>query len=166
MNKYYWLVTNMLHITCFGLNVSSNLLSFMKQWKYMKILWIVKFSYLLKGQLSFWRHLAVFFFENRDSVIQAWFWSFKKTKSKFSLWWPLIFLIFFQFSGSLDAHHLMEILLSKGMKIRLLDLKRGDIRPGLANLRNRGIQNFIVDIGAEYLKLFFEEVRNSSVKIR
>ena len=44
--------------------------------------------------------------------------------------------------------------------MRLLDLKRGDIRPGLAELRNRGIQNFLVDIGAEFgvLKLFFDEV--------
>ena len=46
----------------------------------------------------------------------------------------------------------------QGVKVRLLDLKRGDIRPGLAGLRNDGINNFIVDIGAEYLKLFFEEV--------
>ena len=52
----------------------------------------------------------------------------------------------------------MELLQSQGVKVRLLDLKRGDIRPGLAKLRNRGIQNFLVDIGAEYLKLFFEEV--------
>ena len=61
--------------------------------------------------------------------------------------------------GSLDAHQLVELLQSQGVKVRLLDLKRGDIRPGLADLRNRGIQNFLVDIGAEYLKLFFEEVR-------
>jgi len=53
----------------------------------------------------------------------------------------------------------MELLQSQGIKVRLLDLKRGDIRPGLADLRNRGIHNFLVDIGAEYLKLFFEEVR-------
>ena len=48
--------------------------------------------------------------------------------------------------------------------MRLLDLKRGDIRPGLAELRNRGIQNFLVDIGAEFgvLKLFFDEVSPES----
>ena len=61
--------------------------------------------------------------------------------------------------GSLDAHQLMEMLQSQGVKVRLLDLKRGDIRPGLAQLRNRGIHNFIVDIGVEYLKVFFDEVR-------
>ena len=53
---------------------------------------------------------------------------------------------------------MMELMQRKGIKMRLLDMKRGDIRPGLARLRNEGIQNFIVDIGAEYLKLFFEEV--------
>ena len=62
------------------------------------------------------------------------------------------------FLGSLDAHKLMEILQNQGIKVRLLDLKRGDIRPGLAKLRNKGIQHFVVDIGQEYLKLFFEEV--------
>ena len=64
------------------------------------------------------------------------------------------------FLGSLDAHQLVELLQSQGVKVRLLDLKRGDIRPGLAELRNRGIQNFLVDIGAEFgvLKLFFDEV--------
>ncbi len=36
----------------------------------------------------------------------------------------------FYFTGSLDAHQLLEILQSQGIKIRLLDLKRGDIRPG------------------------------------
>ena len=61
-------------------------------------------------------------------------------------------------TGSLDAHRLMEELQSQGIKIRLLDLKRGDIRPGLANLRNNGINNFIVDIGVDYLKVFFDEV--------
>ena len=68
-------------------------------------------------------------------------------------------MVCFKFLGSLDAHQLVELLQSQGVKVRLLDLKRGDIRPGLADLRNRGIQNFLVDIGAEYLKLFFEEVR-------
>ena len=53
---------------------------------------------------------------------------------------------------------MMELMQRQGIKMRLLDMKRGDIRPGLARLRNEGIQNFIVDIGAEYLKLFFEEV--------
>ena len=53
---------------------------------------------------------------------------------------------------------MMELMQRQGVKMRLLDMKRGDIRPGLARLRNEGIQNFIVDIGAEYLKLFFEEV--------
>ena len=48
----------------------------------------------------------------------------------------------------------MEILQNQGVKVNLLDLKRGDIRPGLAKLRNKGIQHFIVDIGQEYLKLF------------
>ena len=67
------------------------------------------------------------------------------------------------FLGSLDAHQLVELLQSQGVKVRLLDLKRGDIRPGLAELRNRGIQNFLVDIGAEFgvLKLFFDEVCTS-----
>ena len=68
-------------------------------------------------------------------------------------------MVCLNFLGSLDAHQLVELLQSQGVKVRLLDLKRGDIRPGLADLRNRGIQNFLVDIGAEYLKLFFEEVR-------
>ena len=68
-------------------------------------------------------------------------------------------MVCFKFLGSLDAHQLVELLQSQGVKVRLLDLKRGDIRPGLADIRNRGIQNFLVDIGAEYLKLFFEEVR-------
>ena len=53
---------------------------------------------------------------------------------------------------------MMESMQRQGVKVRLLDLKRGDIRPGLARLRNDGIYNFVVDIGAEYLKLFFEEV--------
>ena len=69
-------------------------------------------------------------------------------------------MVCLKFLGSLDAHQLVELLQSQGVKVRLLDLKRGDIRPGLADLRNRGIQNFLVDIGAEYLKLFFEEVRH------
>ena len=68
-------------------------------------------------------------------------------------------MVCLNFLGSLDAHQLVELLQSQGVKVRLLDLKRGDIRPGLADLRNRGIQKFLVDIGAEYLKLFFEEVR-------
>ena len=67
--------------------------------------------------------------------------------------------------GSLDAHQMMEVLQRQGVKVRLLDLKRGDIRPGLAHLRNDGIQNFIVDIGAEYLKLFFEEVSVAYINI-
>ena len=74
-------------------------------------------------------------------------------------------MVCFKFLGSLDAHQLVELLQSQGVKVRLLDLKRGDIRPGLADLRNRGIQNFLVDIGAEYLKLFFEEVRQIKLQI-
>lgn len=69
-------------------------------------------------------------------------------------------------SGSLDAHQLMELMQSQGVRVRLLDLKRGDIRPGLANLRNMGIENFIVDIGAEYLKVFFEEVSKQKVSLK
>ena len=67
-------------------------------------------------------------------------------------------LSYLLFLGSLDAHQMMESMQRQGVKVRLLDLKRGDIRPGLARLRNDGIYNFVVDIGAEYLKLFFEEV--------
>ena len=66
-------------------------------------------------------------------------------------------------SGSLDAHKVMEILQNQGVKVNLLDLKRGDIRPGLAKLRNKGIQHFIVDIGQEYLKLFFEEAMKAGI---
>ena len=57
----------------------------------------------------------------------------------------------------------MEILQNQGVKVNLLDLKRGDIRPGLAKLRNKGIQHFIVDIGQEYLKLFFEEAMKAGI---
>ena len=73
-------------------------------------------------------------------------------------------MVCLKFLGSLDAHQLVELLQSQGVKVRLLDLKRGDIRPGLADLRNRGIQNFLVDIGAEYLKLFFEEVKANLIR--
>ena len=66
-------------------------------------------------------------------------------------------------SGSLDAHKVMEILQNQGVKVNLLDLKRGDIRPGLAKLRNKGIRHFIVDIGQEYLKLFFEEAMKAGI---
>ena len=52
----------------------------------------------------------------------------------------------------------MEQLQSHGISVRLLDLKPGDIRPGLAELRNKGITNYVVNIGSEYLKIFFKEV--------
>ena len=42
-------------------------------------------------------------------------------------------------------------------RVQILDLKHSDSRPDLVNLRNAGVQHFIVDIGADLLNIFFAE---------
>lgn len=79
------------------------------------------------------------------------------------LQWTELALISHRETASLDAQQLMELLQSSGINVRLLDLKRGDIRPGLATLRNRGIKNFLVDIGDEYLELFFDQAMKAGI---
>ena len=72
--------------------------------------------------------------------------------------------IFF-ITASLDSPLLLEKLqlFKHGeniRKIHLLDLKHSDSRPDLVQLRNSGVQHFIVDIKAELLNIFFDQVTN------
>ena len=67
------------------------------------------------------------------------------------------------FVASLDTQLLLEQLQSKrGGRFRsethLLDLKHSDARPDLVRLRNAGVKYFIVDIGADLLNIFFNQV--------
>ena len=75
----------------------------------------------------------------------------------------LIFDDFFLFIASLDAQLLLEQLQpdnNEGRvgRIQLLDLKHSDSRPDLVRLRNDGVKHFIVDIGADLLNIFFDQV--------
>ena len=47
-------------------------------------------------------------------------------------------------------------------KIHVLDLKHSDARPALVHLRNSGVQHFIVDIKAELLNIFFDQVNKNT----
>ena len=72
----------------------------------------------------------------------------------------------FIFSASLDTQLLLELLQSphtneRRRRIEILDLKHTDSRPDLVKLRNAGFQNFIVDIGADLLNIFFDQVIES-----
>ena len=72
--------------------------------------------------------------------------------------------IIFLFSASLDSPLLLELLQStpadgKIRRVQLLDLKHSDSRPELVSLRNSGVQHFIVDIGADLLNIFFDQVK-------
>ena len=67
------------------------------------------------------------------------------------------------FTASLDAQLLLEQLQPSNnegsvRRIQLLDLKHSDSRPDLVRLRNDGVQHFIVDIGADLLNIFFDQV--------
>ena len=66
----------------------------------------------------------------------------------------------------MDTQLLLELLQpvqsdGRTRRIELLDLKHTDSRPDLVNLRNSGVQNFIVDIGADLLNIFFNQVKTS-----
>ena len=70
----------------------------------------------------------------------------------------------------MDTQLLLEQLQSthngRGIRrIQLLDLKHSDSRPDLVRLRNAGVQHFIVDIGAELLNIFFDQVSPDSIAI-
>ena len=74
--------------------------------------------------------------------------------------------IFF-IAASLDSPLLLERLqLFKDgenvRKIHLLDLKHSDSRPDLVHLRNSGVQHFIVDMKAELLNIFFDQVNENT----
>ena len=74
--------------------------------------------------------------------------------------------IFF-IAASLDSPLLLEKLqLFKDgenvRKIHLLDLKHSDSRPDLVHLRNSGVQHFIVDMKAELLNIFFDQVNKNT----
>ena len=69
----------------------------------------------------------------------------------------------FFITASLDSPLLLEKLqlFKEGenvRKIHLLDLKHSDSRPDLVHLRNSGVQHFIVDMKAELLNIFFDQV--------
>ena len=74
--------------------------------------------------------------------------------------------IFF-IAASLDSPLLLEKLqLFKDgenvRKIHLLDLKHSDSRPDLVQLRNSGVQHFIVDMKADLLNIFFDQVNKNT----
>lgn len=64
------------------------------------------------------------------------------------------------FAGSLDVRMLAERLQASTSKVSLLELVHSDVRPDLARIRNEGIDNFVVDVGAKHLKTFFQQVGN------
>ena len=69
----------------------------------------------------------------------------------------------FFISASLDTQLLLELLQpahsnGRTRRTHVLDLKHTDSRPDLVGLRNAGVQNFIVDIGADLLNIFFDQV--------
>ena len=73
----------------------------------------------------------------------------------------------FFITASLDSPLLLEKLqLFKDgenvRKIHLLDLKHSDSRPDLVHLRNSGVQHFIVDMKAELLNIFFDQVKKDT----
>ena len=70
-------------------------------------------------------------------------------------------------TASLDSPLLLEKLqlFKEGenvRKIHLLDLKHSDSRPDLVHLRNSGVQHFIVDMKAELLNIFFDQVKKDT----
>ena len=68
---------------------------------------------------------------------------------------------YISFTATLDTQLLLELLQSNqdsNRKVQILDLKHSDSRPDLVNLRNAGVQHFIVDIGADLLNIFFDQV--------
>ena len=54
---------------------------------------------------------------------------------------------------------MVELLQSQGIRVHLLELVQTDSRPDLVELRNRGVENFIVDVGAGLVEIFFGQVR-------
>ena len=54
---------------------------------------------------------------------------------------------------------MVELLQSSGITVHLLELVRTDSRPDLVELRNRGVENFIIDVGSDLVEIFFEQVR-------
>ena len=67
---------------------------------------------------------------------------------------------YISFTATLDTQLLLELLQSNqdsNRKVQILDLKHSDSRPDLVNLRNAGVQHFIVDIGADLLNIFFDQ---------
>ena len=77
--------------------------------------------------------------------------------------------IFF-ITASLDSPLLLEKLqlFKHGeniRKIHLLDLKHSDSRPDLVHLRNSGVQHFIVDMKAELLNIFFDQVYKDAIDV-
>ena len=76
----------------------------------------------------------------------------------------------FFITASLDSPLLLEKLqLFKDgenvRKIHLLDLKHSDSRPDLVHLRNSGVQHFIVDMKAELLNIFFDQVYKDAIDV-
>lgn len=60
--------------------------------------------------------------------------------------------------GSLDPQLLIEQLQLAGVYVHFLELAKTDIRADLVILRNRGIGNFIIDVGADLIPTFFDQV--------
>ena len=71
----------------------------------------------------------------------------------------------FHFLGSLDSRSVVELLQSGGITVHLLELVQTDSRPDLVELRNRGVENFIVDVGADLVEIFFGQVIIYSVSL-
>ncbi len=48
-------------------------------------------------------------------------------------------------------------------RVRLLELDRGNIRPGLAELRREGFRRFVVDLGSLLAPSFFGEALKAGI---
>jgi hypothetical protein len=56
---------------------------------------------------------------------------------------------------------LVERLQLAGVYVHFLELANQDVRPDLVMLRNRGVKHFIVDLGADLIETFFDQVKRA-----
>lgn len=67
----------------------------------------------------------------------------------------------YRLKGSLDVRLLLDKMQVSRVNVYVLELAKADVRYDFVQLRSRGIQHFIVDLGARYLSNFFNQVRRS-----
>ena len=58
---------------------------------------------------------------------------------------------------------LVESLQAGGVTAHILELVSQDIRSDLVELRNRGVERFVVDVGADLLDIFFSQALKSGI---